>query len=65
MVKAKNLGGVQVIADNDWNSKFVLDFKITSIPRFILIDPSGKIIKGDAARPSNPELQTELDLLLN
>jgi thiol-disulfide isomerase/thioredoxin len=65
MVKAKNLGGVQVIADNDWNSKFVLDYKITSIPRFILIDPSGKIIKGDAARPSNPELQTELDLLLN
>lgn len=65
MVKAKNLGGVQVIADNDWNSKFVLDYKITSIPRFILIDPSGKIIKGDAARPSNPELQAELDLLLN
>ncbi|MEZ7499638.1 TlpA disulfide reductase family protein [Flavobacterium sp. Arc3] len=65
MVKDKNLGGVQVFADNDWNSKFIQDFKVTSIPRFILIDPNGKIVKGDAARPSNADLQNELDVLLN
>lgn len=58
-------GGVQVFADNDWNSKFVQDFKVSSIPRFILIDPNGKIVKGDAARPSNADLQKELDGLLN
>ncbi len=37
----KELGGVQLFADNDWNSKFVQDYKITGIPRFILIDPNG------------------------
>lgn len=64
MVKSKELGGVQVFADNDWNSKFVKDFNITGIPRFILIDPNGKIVKADAARPSSPSLETELDALL-
>ena len=28
MIKEKELGGVQVFADNDWNSKFVQDYKI-------------------------------------
>lgn len=65
MIKDKSLGGVQLFADNDWNSKFIKDYKIASIPRFILIDPKGIIIKADAVRPSSPELTKELDLLLN
>ncbi len=65
MIKEKELGGVQVIADNDWNSQFVKDYKITGIPRFILIDPSGNIVKADASRPSSPALQEQLDKLLN
>jgi thiol-disulfide isomerase/thioredoxin len=64
MVKEKNLGGVQLIADNDWNSDFAKSFGVTSIPRFILIDPSGKVVKAVAERPSNPELLNELDSLL-
>lgn len=65
MVKEKNLGGVQLIADNDWDSEFAKSFGVTSIPRFILIDPSGKVVKAVAERPSNPELLKELDKLLN
>jgi thiol-disulfide isomerase/thioredoxin len=65
MVKDKELGGVQVFADNDWNSQFVKDYKISGIPRFILIDPNGNIVKADAERPSAPGLQEELDKLLN
>jgi len=65
MIKSKELGGVQVFADNDWNSQFVKDFNIKGIPRFILIDPNGKIVKADALRPSFPELQEQLDALLN
>lgn len=65
MIKEKELGGVQVFADNDWNSQFVKDFNITGIPRFILIDPNGKIVKADAPRPSSPNIQVELDALLN
>jgi len=65
MVKEKELSGVQLFADNDWNSKFVQEYKITGIPRFILIDPNGNIVKADAARPSSDELMKELDSLLN
>jgi thiol-disulfide isomerase/thioredoxin len=64
-VTDKNLGGVQLFADKDWNSDFMKGYGVTSIPRFILIDPNGKIVKGDAARPSDPELRKELDRLLN
>jgi thiol-disulfide isomerase/thioredoxin len=64
-VNDKQLGGVQLFADKDWNSDFIKSYGVISIPRFILIDPNGKIIKSDAARPSNPELQKVLDSLLN
>ena len=65
VVKEKNLGGVQLFADNDWNSDFAKSFNVTSIPRFILIDPNGKVVKAVAERPSNPELIKVLDDLLN
>ena len=56
MVNDKNLGGVQLLADKDWNSKFVRDYAIDGIPRFILIDPNGNIVSADAPRPSSPKL---------
>lgn len=64
MIQEKELGGVQVFADNDWNSKFVQDYKITGIPRFILVDPQGNIVKSDAPRPSSTELLSLLDSIL-
>lgn len=64
-VSEKELGGIQLFADKNWNSEFMMSYGINSIPRFILIDPNGKIVKSDAARPSNPELQKQLDALLN
>lgn len=63
-VDEKQLGGVQLFADQDWNSDFMKSFSINSIPRFILIDPTGKIVSADAARPSSPKLQEQLDALL-
>jgi thiol-disulfide isomerase/thioredoxin len=63
-IKDKELGGVQVFADNDWNSQFVKDYNITGIPRFILIDPNGNIVKADAPRPSSPTIEAEFDALL-
>jgi thiol-disulfide isomerase/thioredoxin len=63
-VAEKQLGGVQLFADKDWNSDFIKSFSINSIPRFILIDPTGKVVSADAARPSSPKLQEELDGLL-
>ena len=56
MVTDKELGGVQLLADNDWQSEFVQNFKIKGIPRFILIDPTGNVVNADAPRPSSPKL---------
>lgn len=65
MVAERQLKGVQVLADKDWNSKFIQDYRITGIPRFILIDPNGNIVSHDAPRPSNPELKKLFNELLN
>lgn len=64
MVAEKNLGGIQVFADNNWASAFIAAYGINSIPRFILLDPKGNVVNADAERPSDPKLQTILDGLL-
>lgn len=64
-VKDENLQGVQIFAENAWNSDFVKAFEIKSIPRFILLDTIGIVISPDAPRPSDPELVeilNELDI---
>ncbi len=57
MIKEKKMGGIQLFADNNWNSKFVTDYMIKGIPRFILIDPQGNIVSSNAPRPSSPKLK--------
>jgi len=64
-VTDKQLGGIQLIADNEWNSDFAKSYNVMSIPRFILIDPQGKVVDSNATRPSDQALQTQLDALLN
>ncbi|MCK5402051.1 MAG: TlpA family protein disulfide reductase [Flavobacteriaceae bacterium] len=56
MVAEKELGGIQLFSDKAWQSDFVQGYKITGIPRFLLIDPDGNIVTADAPRPSNPKL---------
>lgn len=63
-VKKNNLGGIQVLADKDFSAEFIQKFNITTIPRFILIDPEGKIVSPNAARPSDPGLRNQFDALL-
>jgi thiol-disulfide isomerase/thioredoxin len=57
MVEEKELGGIQLMTDQNWKSQFVKDYGINGIPRFILIDPSGNIVSADAPRPSDPKLK--------
>ena len=65
MVKDNELGGIQLIADNNWESDFIKAYDIISIPRFILIDPKGNVVNADAPRPSEAEAVKLLDKLLN
>lgn len=64
MIAERELGGIQLMADNNWRSQFVQDYGIQGIPRFILLDPEGKIVSADAPRPMDPALRTLLDGLL-
>ncbi|TDI80296.1 MAG: TlpA family protein disulfide reductase [Bacteroidetes bacterium] len=64
MVTDKELSGIQLYADKDWESKFVKEYYIKGIPRFILIDPDGNIISPNAPRPSDPELRNLLEELI-
>lgn len=57
MVKEESLGGIQLFADNNFESKFIAEYEISAIPRFILLDPEGNIVDSDAARPSDPKLK--------
>jgi len=56
LIEEKNLGGIQLITDNERKSDFLKQYAVSSIPRFILIDKEGNIIDADAPRPSNPKL---------
>lgn len=57
MVENEELSGVQLFADNNFDSEFILEYGINAIPRFILLDPEGNIVDADADRPSNPKLK--------
>lgn len=53
MVAEKELGGIQLLGDDAWESSICTDYKINGIPRFILIGTDGNIISADAPRPSS------------
>jgi thiol-disulfide isomerase/thioredoxin len=61
MVRAKNMKGVQLFAEGDWASSLVSDYRISGIPRFIVIGKDGKIIDANAPRPSSKEIAGLLD----
>lgn len=63
-VTDQQLGGIQLYADNDWNSEFIKAYGINGIPRFILIDPKGNIVNANADRPSSPALTTLFNEIL-
>ena len=58
-VKNYELGDVQLWAGKDFS--FQEAYEINGIPRFILIDPDGKIINAEAPKPSDPNLKVLLD----
>jgi len=63
-VKEKELPGVQLISENAFDTRIAKDYKINSIPRFLLFDPEGKIIDANAKSPMEPALRKQLLQLL-
>lgn len=63
IVREKDLSGVQLWAAEDY-IRLSEKYMIKGIPRFILIDPQGKIIDSNAKRPADPALSIMFDKLL-
>jgi len=63
-VKKEGMTGVQLFATNSFQSKIVQDYKIRTIPRFMLFDKKGNIVNIDAIRPSDPKMEDLLKSLL-
>lgn len=63
-VKSEDLKGVQLFAENAFESQFIQDYGIRQIPTFIIIDKEGKIVNVDAPRPSSDEITGLLEGLL-
>ena len=55
MIVDRQMGGIQLYAGN--NNSFSNEYQITTIPRFILVDPKGNIVDANAPRPSDPKLK--------
>jgi thiol-disulfide isomerase/thioredoxin len=55
-VVEKQLGGIQLLAENEWESKIIKDYSVQGVPTFILIDPDGNIVTARAPKPSDPKL---------
>lgn len=53
-IKDKEMGGVQLFGgDSHLNLNFTKDYLIKGLPRFILLDPEGKVVTANAPRPSD------------
>lgn len=60
----EQLPGLQVFAGDAANEALMKPYKVSGIPRFILVGKDGKLIFADAPRPSSDELRTILNSAL-
>ncbi len=61
MVVEKELTGIQLYAKED--KAFTASYRVSGIPRFILLDAAGNIVDSNAPRPSDPKLVALLSSL--
>lgn len=63
-IKNRELKGVQLFAGDKKSEDLMKPYKITGIPRFILVGKDGKLVSADAPRPSSSEIKVLLDATL-
>jgi len=59
MVKQKQLSGIQLFSNSE--PRFMQDYEVAEIPRYIVFDKNGKTVNFDAPRPSDPKLKTLIE----
>lgn len=60
-VPENELGGVQIIGENAWESKLCKDYKIMGVPTFMFFGPDGNIINAKMSRPSSQATRDKFD----
>ncbi len=58
-----NKGNCLKVLDSK-GSSFIQEYKITTIPRYMIIDKDGKVVNANAPRPSDPKVKQVLDRLV-
>jgi len=62
--KEKDWLGTHIILDQKAHETFAKNYKVVSIPKYLLIDQTGKIVSADASRPSSKSIKEEITSLL-
>jgi thiol-disulfide isomerase/thioredoxin len=60
MIRKEQLPGLHLYAGNG-DSKITTDYKVKSIPRYLVFDKQGRVVSADAPRPDNPALEKMLE----
>lgn len=53
-IKEKELPGTHLFYNQD--KEFTKKYRVSGVPRFILLDPQGNIVKAEAPKPSDPKI---------
>jgi len=59
MVKQKQLSGIQLFSNSE--PRFIQDYEVAEVPRYIVFDKNGKTVNFNAPRPSDPKLKTLIE----
>ncbi len=59
MVKQKQLSGIQLFSNSE--PRFMQDYEVAEVPRYIVFDKNGKTVNFNAPRPSDPKLKTLIE----
>ncbi|MDR1783748.1 MAG: TlpA family protein disulfide reductase [Dysgonamonadaceae bacterium] len=63
-VEKEQLSGIQLFAGTDGGKELAAAYKISGIPRFIVVGKDGNLVAPDAPRPSSSEIRFLFDNLL-
>jgi hypothetical protein len=59
-IEQNALEGVHGLSKGGWGSQVCKFFNINSIPRYMILNKSGKVVEQDAKRPSDETLKDDL-----
>jgi len=61
---AHNYKGLHVFDEKAFKSLVAVYHKVLWVPRYVLIDPNGKVVNYELRHPSEPAFKQELDKVL-